>query len=109
MISGSLTVSTRRSLTPIQQSARMVVLLLAWIAASRRLTIGGGNLAGEREALEVVQCLRGDLARNCVVHESRRCLTDHSVRRIQQHVHLHHCAWLSPRWNESHRALLQWR
>src|SRR5436189_223788 len=63
-ISGSATVSTRRSLTPFQQSARIVFLLAVGAAvAGSRLGIGCRDLAGEGQSAEFVERLQHDLAR----------------------------------------------
>src|SRR3954466_6047748 len=64
MISGSLTVSTRRSLTPFQHRARIATSSSAGIGAGGGLALGGRDLAGPGEALEAVQRLVHQRARH---------------------------------------------
>src|SRR3954447_14134294 len=108
MISGSLTVSTRRSLTPFQHRARIGKSSSAGIGAGRGPAVGRGHLAGLGQALEAVQRLVHQRAR----HEAEQLgdrLAQPAARRLEAQPKLDLGAAITRGRPELDRALLAQR
>src|SRR3954469_24021979 len=107
-ISGSLTVSTRRSLTPFQHRARIGKSSSAGIGAGGGLALGRRDLAGLGQGLEAGQRLVHQRAR----HEAEQLgdrLAQPAARRLEAKPKLDLGAAVARRGPELHRAFLAQR